>query len=60
MSTLMGFIWVIVGVFFIWCGALQIISSMLPHDTAMYMAEKHGAWMRENVFHLPPANGDNQ
>lgn len=49
-----GFINILLGVFFIWCGAFQIITSMLPKDYAMQVAEKHGAWVRENVFNLPP------
>lgn len=43
----------IMGSFFLWLGAFQLITAMLPHDFAMKVAEKHGAWMRENIFHLP-------
>lgn len=49
-----GFLYIMLGSFFIWMGALQLIGAMLPHDFAMKMAEQHGAWVRENIFHLPP------
>lgn len=53
---LTGFIYVLTGAFFIWLGAFQIITAMLPHDFAMQAAEKHGAWVREHIFKLPPEN----
>jgi hypothetical protein len=43
-----------VGSFFVWAGAFSLIGSMLPHDKAIEMAEAHGKWCRENLFHLPP------
>lgn len=54
MIIITGFFWVIVGVIFIYLGSFQIIGAMLPHDYAIKFAEVHGAWVRENVFHLPP------
>ena len=54
MQILSGFLYVVAGVFLIWLGSFQIIASMLPHDIGMKVAEYHGAWMREHVFHLPP------
>lgn len=53
MGIVVGFLWVVFGVFCIWCGSFQIITGMLPHDFAMKVAEIHGAWVRENVFRLP-------
>lgn len=54
MTIFWGFINVIVGVIFIWMGAFQMITAMLPKDFALIVAEAHGSWMRENVFKLPP------
>ena len=54
MAILCGFINVFLGVVLVWMGSFQIITAMLPKDFAMTVAEKHGAWMRENVFNLPP------
>lgn len=54
MTILWGFLNIIVGVFFIWMGAFQMITAMLPKEIGMMVAERHGAWMRENVFNLPP------
>lgn len=44
---------IMLGVFLIWMGSLQLIGAMLPHNIAMKMADAHGAWIRENIFHLP-------
>ena len=55
MQIIGAFFNVIVGAFFIWLGAFQLITAMLPHDFAMKVAVMHGEWMRENVFNLPPA-----
>lgn len=46
---------IIAGVFFIWLGSFQLITAMVPKEVAIQFAEKHGAWMREHVFKLPPA-----
>lgn len=58
MGIISGLFWIISGVFLIWMGSIQFIGSMLPHDFAMIMAEKHGAWMRENLFNLPPIGNE--
>jgi len=50
----LGAINILLGAFFLWMGAFQLITAMLPHDFAVTVAEKHGAWWRENIFHLPP------
>lgn len=57
MEIISGFIYIMLGVFFVWMGSFQLITAMLPHDIAMKAAEAHGSWMRENVFRLPPAKG---
>lgn len=60
MTIVWGFIHIIVGVIFIWIGAFQMITAMLPKDVGMMVAEKHGAWMRENIFNLPPITESKQ
>lgn len=45
---------IIAGVFFIWLGSFQLITAMVPKEVGIQFAEKHGAWIRENVFNLPP------
>lgn len=55
MGIVAGFFYILLGALLIWMGSIQLISAMLPHDFAMQMVEKHGAWVRENVFNLPPA-----
>ncbi len=47
---------ILIGAFFVWLGAFQLITAMLPKDFAMKVAEEHGAWVRENVFRLPPTD----
>ncbi len=54
MTLISGLFYIMIGVFFIWLGSFQIITSMLPHDFAINVAETHGKWVRENVFKLPP------
>lgn len=49
-----GLFSVLLGVFLLWMGSLQIICSMLPRDKGILVAEWHGAWIRENIFRLPP------
>lgn len=49
-----GFLNLVMGALFLWMGAFQLITAMLPHDFAMTVAEKHGAWCREHIFNLPP------
>lgn len=44
----------ILGAFLMWMGAFQLIGGMLPREFAMKMAEEHGKWTREHIFHLPP------
>lgn len=51
---LQGIFFILMGSFIVWMGAFQLIGSMLPHDFAMKVAEIHGGWVRENIFHLPP------
>lgn len=60
MTIIWGFINIILGVIFIWMGAFQMITAMLPKDVGMMVAEKHGAWMRENIFNLPPITESKQ
>ncbi len=55
-----GFLYIVIGVFFVWAGSLQLICSMAPHDVGMKFAEAHGAWIRENVFNLPPTGEKDQ
>lgn len=50
---LWGFFNLAMGAFFLWMGAFQLITAMLPPDFAITVAEKHGAWCRQNIFHLP-------
>lgn len=54
MTIMWGFINIILGVILIWMGAFQMITAMLPKDIGIMVAEKHGEWMRENIFNLPP------
>jgi hypothetical protein len=55
MQILSGFIYIFIGVFWIWLGAFQVIVNMAPTEIGVKFAEAHGAWVRENVFKLPPA-----
>ena len=48
------------GVFFVWIGSFMLITSMVSRDAGIYFAEKHGEWMRENVFRLPPTDKPEQ
>ena len=49
-----GLFFMLLGAFFLWMGAIQTIGSMMPKEAGLKMAEAHGAWIRENVFKLPP------
>jgi hypothetical protein len=49
-----GLFFILLGVVFLWMGSLQMIFTMLPKDKGILVAEWHGAWIRENVFRLPP------
>jgi hypothetical protein len=60
MVFIQGFIYIVFGVVFIWMGAFLIITAMLPKEFAMTVAEKHGTWIRENVFNLPESDIDSK
>ena len=57
MAVLQGFATVLLGVFLVWMGSFQMITAMVPRDVGVAFAEKHGAWIREHVLHLPPSDG---
>lgn len=55
MQFISSILCIFAGVFFIWLGSFQLITAMVPKEVAIQFAEKHGAWMREHIFKLPPA-----
>lgn len=55
MWILKGFLFIFLGVFAVYIGAFMLMTAMVPKAVGIMFAEKHGAWMREHVFRLPPA-----
>ena len=60
MYIIWGFFYIVMGVFFVWIGSFMLITSMVSRDAGIYFAEKHGEWMRENVFRFPPTDKPEQ
>ncbi len=57
MAIIQGFATILLGVFLVWMGSFQMITSMVPIDVGVAFSEKHGAWIREHVLHLLPSDG---
>lgn len=52
MTFILGIFYMCVGVLFLWFGAFQFITALVPHDVGVQFAEEHGRWMRDHIFGL--------